>query len=522
MNQDHLSLTRRQLLAAGVTFSALAAGGIGLTKHASADEGTPVKGGVLQFAVTDASQGEKLDPIQSLNQHQGIYCSLIWDYLLDFDANYGPLPRLATKTEVNEDASKWTFTLRDDVKWHDGSPFTSEDVAWTVLRILDEKNGSPFLEQASAALDATRISTPDPHTIVFSLKSPDTLFPLLFLEHGAQIVKRGWSGDGVVSHAIGTGAFMVKEWSAGNGFELVRNPNYWRGDVYLDGVRSVVIPDPASKVQSVISGSSHTSDSIPPVQAVIAAASSSVELIRNPAAHAVYLTMDATHKPFDNPDVRMAFKLVLDRKQVLDTVFNGFGVLGVDCSAPVGNPMFPPSLHRERNVDAAKTLLAKAGYPNGIDVELIAAPVVGGIDDLAVAYAAAAKDAGIRVSIKQWPVDTYFDEVWLKKPFYVDYLQREHPLKALQLSFLAKGSWNETHVPDTKIDAFVHEGLKQTDPARQIDIIQQAMLWQANNEGVILPVFTDRLILRKRNLHGIGPSMFARPLDYSRAWIADA
>jgi peptide/nickel transport system substrate-binding protein len=485
----------------------------------SPPDAKPRRGGVLQFAVTDAGKSELLDPVQALNQHHGIYCALLWDYLLDFDEAYRPKPRLATSVESNGAATTWRIKLRSDVKFHDGKPFTSKDVAWTVKRILEKKNASPQYGYATRVLDPSRIETPDPQTVVFRLKAPDALFPLLFAVNGSQIVQDGWEPDGVATNAVGTGAFVGQRWKAGNGFEFERNPNYWNGEVYLDGIRSVVIPDPSSKIQSVLSGPSHATDNIPPAQIAIAEGTAGVEVSRVPAFYHTYIVMDTTRKPFDNPDVRTAFKLAANREQTLKNAYAGAGVLGADCSAPVNSPFFPSELRREQDTAKAKELLAGAGYPNGIDIELIAAPVIGGIDDLAVTYAAAAKDAGIRVNIKQWPVDTYFSEVWLKKDFYVDYLVRTHPLKALQLSFVPGAPFNQTFLKDTRAPEFTDRGLAETDSEKRADITREAMTWQADTEGIITPAFLDRITLLKSSVGGVKQTSVGRGRSFANAWL---
>jgi peptide/nickel transport system substrate-binding protein len=473
---------------------------------------------VLQFAVTDAGVNERLDPLPAINQHQGVYANLLWEPLLDFDEDFNPKPLLATMASANEASTVWTFRMRSGVKWHDGKPFTSGDVAWTLKRILNKSNGSPFYAQVSRSLSSDGLDSSDPAKLVCRLKSPDSLFPLIFMENGMQIVQDGWEPGKDISKAVGTGPFKVKSWRAGAGFEFVRNPSYWRGAPYLDGARSVIIPDPASKLQSVLAGPSYVSDSVSPAQ-LKTAKRYPVEVVRQKGFYHTYFTMDTRQKPFDNPDVRMAMKLAADRESILKTAYGGYGILGADCSAPVGDRFFPTGLKREYDVATAKSLLAKAGYPNGLDLQMIAAPVMGAIADAAVVYANAAKQAGIRISIKQWPVDTYFDQVWLKKPFYVDYLVHTHPLRALQLSFVSDAAWNETFLRNTVVDRFVAKGLAESNDAKRLEISHQAMAWQAENEGIITPAFHDRLIVRKSSLMGANFSSTGRA-DYSKAWIA--
>ena len=504
--------------AGGVLTTGLAACGSDSKSGSSggADD-KPQKGGILQFAVTDSSQGEKLDPLPALNQHHAIYSTLIWEYLLAVDDDYRPQPRLATKFTSNADASEWTFELRDDVKWHDGKPLTSKDVAWTLKRILDKDNGSPNYNAVKDVLDASGMDTSDPNVLVCKLKRSDALFPQLFIYDGSQIVQDGWEPDGKAANAVGTGPFKAKSFRPGAGFEVVRNDDWWGGVPYLDGARSVIIADQASKLQSVVSGPSHVTDNVTPAQ-IKATEGKPLELIRIKDFYITYFTMDTTKKPFDDVDVRMAFKLAADREKMLNIAFAGYATEGNDSSAPVGSAWVPDSARRERDVEQAKALLAKAGYPDGLDIELTTAPIIGGLADAGVAFAEAAKEAGIRVKIKQWPVDTYFDQVWLKKSFYVDYLGALHPLKALQLSFVDGAPYNETFLKDSKADQYVLDGLKEADEGKRDAITAEAMQWQADTEGILTTGFLDKLKIQKNTVRGATYSKNGQG-DYGRAWL---
>lgn len=514
-------LTRAAFLrgAAGAC-GGLMLGGLASCGDDSASTATerPRKGGVLQFAVSDASQSEKLDPLPAVNQHHALYASMIWDFLLAVDDQFRPQPRLATSFTSNADANVWTFELRQDVKWHNGKPFVAKDVAWTLKRLLNKSNGSPVYSQVSDVLDPDGIEVRGDHVIVCRLKRRDALFPQVFLYDGGQIVPDGWQPDGNPANAVGTGPFIAKAFRPGDGFEVVRNPNYWDGVPYLDGARSVVIPDSASKLQSVLSGPSHVSDNVAPAQ-IKSTEGRAVDLVRVKDFYITYLTMDTRVKPFDNPDVRMAFKLAADREKMLNIAFAGYGSEGNDSSVPVGSKWVSSTLRRRRDPEMARALLAKAGYPGGIDVELTSAAVIGGLNEAAVAFAASAADAGIRVKIKQWAVDTYFDQVWLKKPFYVDYLGALHPLKALQLSFVQGAPYNETFLAGSKADDYVRRGLQEVDEAKRDAIAAEAMRWQADAEGIITTGFLDKLKISKKTLRGATYSKNGQG-DYGRAWLA--
>lgn len=478
----------------------------------------PRSGGVLQIAISDVAESELLDPLQSLNQNNGLYAGIPWELLVEADNSWKPKLVLAESIEPNADASEWRIKVRRDVKWHDGKRLEAADVAWTLRRHLDEQNGSPFFGRVSASLEPDGLSTPKADLLVCRLKRPDSIFPLVFRTHGMQIVQDGWEPDGKARNAVGTGSFRLTEWTAGGGWAMERYGPYWRGAPRLDGIRGVAIPDQSNKLQSVLNGESHYSDGIDPAQLETVTASGSVEIVNEPQLLHTYLVMDTTQQPFDDPNVRKAFKLAADRQRIMEVAFRNKGGVGGDCVTPVGSVFFPPDLKRDQDVEQAKSLLSRAGHGGGIDMELVSAGIAGGVTDMVLAFKETVKDAGIDLNIRQTPVETYFEDIFLKERFYVDYLQHDHPINALELSFTTRAAWNETKLKDPRMDRFVESALAEIDEGRRAEIIREAMRFQADNEGLISLAFPDRLRAKKSAVQGLR-LRFAQGADLSKVWL---
>ncbi|MDQ3858930.1 MAG: ABC transporter substrate-binding protein [Actinomycetota bacterium] len=504
-------LTREELLrrgAAGVIFlsggSLLAACGGGDGEEGEQGQGgTPRRGGVLQLAISDTGgPKESLDPAVQTNVNDGIYTDLLYDALTVADADFNVHPVLAESWEANSDVTEWTFNLRQGVTWHDGKPFTSKDAAFSIERQLNEKLGSGIYDRLSQSLDKDGIQTPDAGTLVLKLKRPDSLIPLTLSARQARLVQ---SGTTDFSKGIGTGAFMLKSFTPARSWELQKNPKYWdKGVPYLDGVRGVIITEQSTKVQSVVSGESHVSDNIDFSAAATVKGNPNVQLMEFKNATYLLIAMDSTKPPFDDERVRMALKIAVDRDRVVQTAYQGYGETTSDVPVPSSDPFFPQEVGaRAQNIDEAKQLLTDAGYPDGIDVELITSQAYGAMVDLAVAYGQVVEPAGIRVKIKQWPADTFWDQVWLVKPMYTSYYTRRHPNEALSITYTSNAPWNESKLKSKELDDLVAKGLATTDEEEQKQAYQDALTIVANEAGTSIPAFINRLHVAKKNVRGV-------------------
>lgn len=504
-------LTRQQLLkgaagaAAGFTVLGLAGCGGGEEGAPGGDTaaGEPRRGGVLQIAISDTGgPKENLDPAVQTNVNDGVYTDLIYDALTRQDENWEVHPVLAESFEANADVTEWTFNLRQGVTWHDGKPFTSADAAFSIGRHLIEDTGSPLLDRLTPSLARDGIQTPDENTLVLRLKRPDSLIPLTLSTRHARLVQDGTTD---FSKGIGTGAFKLKSFRPARSWEVERNEQYWdEGVPYLDGIRGVVITEQSTKVQSVLSGESHVSDNIDFSAAATVQGNQNVELMEFKNATYLLVAMDSTKEPFDDERVRTAIKIAVDREQVVNTAYQGYGTVTSDVPVPADDPFFPEEIGiREQNIDEAKQLLADAGYPDGLDVELFTSQAYGAMVDLAVAFSQVVEPAGIRVKIQQAPADTYWDQVWLVRPMYTSYYTRRHPNEALSITYTTNAPWNESKLDSKELDDLVERGLATTDAEEQRQIYQDALAIVANEAGTAIPAFINRLHVRKKNAQGI-------------------
>jgi peptide/nickel transport system substrate-binding protein len=520
-------ITRRQLLK-GAAGLAAGASVLGIAGCGGGEEGTGgdtggtatgevKRGGILQVAFSDSSTDESLDPAISELNNDSFYTGQIYEGLTVADTDWGVHPVLAEKWEANEDATEWTFTLRQGVKFHDGTPFTAKDAAYSISRLLDEDLGSPLFSRLEPSLDTDGVAAQDDSTLVLRLKRPDSLMPLALSARHAMIVKDGTT-DFSVADALGTGPFKVKSFNPGQSWEVEKNPSYWESGVpYLDGIRGVVIGEQATKVQSVTSGQAHIADPIN--YSAASTVSGNAEILEFKGATYLLVAMDQTKEPFTDERVVDAIKMAVNREQVLQTVFQGYGDVTADVPVPTDDFFYPANLSTEQDIEGAKALLAEAGYANGIDLELHTSDSYGGMVDLAVAFQQSVEPAGIRVKINQGSPDTYWDQVWLVKPMYVSYYTRRHPNEILSVTYASKAPWNECKLKDPELDDLLSEGLKTTDREAQKQIYQDALSLVNDKHGTSIPAFVSKLWIKKKNVRGEELEL-SRGMIMKKAYIA--
>jgi peptide/nickel transport system substrate-binding protein len=178
--------------------------------------------------------------------------------------------------------------------------------------------------------------------------------------------------------------------------------------------------------------------------------------------------------PFDNKLVRKAFQLATDREKINQAAYLGKGSIAYDHPIHPSHPLYsdqckPP----DYNPEAAKAMLAEAGYPDGIDVTLYTADVAAGMIELAVAFKESAAPAGIRVEVKRVSSDTFWDTVWYAEPFTVNYWNaRPTPDAALSIQYLSDAAWDITKYVDLDFDALVYRARGEAPEAQKATYVE--------------------------------------------------
>lgn len=217
---------------------------------------TPVRGGAL---VQVLNQGEPTTLTAAVSQTASValVSAKIFDGLLHFDEDFRPVPELASGWSISEDGKEIRFNLRPGVTWHDGKPFTAQDVKFSFEEVWLKLH--PRGKATFAAVEA--VETPDPLTVVFKLRNPSgVIFSALNSIESPVIPKHLYEGTDILTNPwnakpVGTGPFRFREWVRGDHILLERNPSYWQeGKPYLDQVVFRVIPDATARYAAFETG----------------------------------------------------------------------------------------------------------------------------------------------------------------------------------------------------------------------------------------------------------------------------
>ncbi|NJD10970.1 MAG: hypothetical protein FIB01_11235, partial [Gemmatimonadetes bacterium] len=265
--------------------------------------------------------------------------------LIVFDAQQRPQPWLAAAWDtvrVAPDSLELTFRLRHDVRWHDGQPVTSADVAFTFERAKDPRTG--YVDMAAFAPYSPRVLTPDPYTVVLRLRvHPDFLEPWFLLPPLPRHVLGDVPPEQLVQHPFGTspvgsGPFRFVRRRPGNDWVFEANPDFpaaLGGRPYLDRLVYRTIPEQTGLLAEVLTGRVDIALSIRPAQVAQLRASPELRVLEVPSANWVFLGLNARLPFFDTRAERQAIRYALDRKAIVDGIMGGFNVLGRATVTPV-------------------------------------------------------------------------------------------------------------------------------------------------------------------------------------------
>ncbi|MEV5539915.1 ABC transporter substrate-binding protein [Saccharopolyspora shandongensis] len=423
-------MQRRQFVLGAALATALVAAGCA----ANSAPGTSTD--TLRYAAVGAPAAASNDPHGGLgNESDAMRFALLYDVLTVPGADGNTQPRLATSWTPDTTQTRWTLALRPDASFTDGRPVRAADVLFS-LRRMQDKAAENYGRMAMFDLAAS--TAVDDHTLNLVTRKPFAEVGRA-LESATFVVPEG-STD-FSNPVAGSGPFRMVGGDAASAV-LERNDRWWGPRPPLRRIEVRAMTDPQARADAVAAGQADVAGSVNPATAR-QSEQDGLQVVHRPAVTVYPVVMRLDRAPFDDPRVREAIKLAVDRKQLVDTVFLGQGTVGNDLLTPA-DPTAPRSPQRQRDLDRARRLLAEAGHAGGLDLTLRTTTAYPGMDTAATLLADQLKAAGIRVRVQVEPQDTYWTQVYSQADFYVSYLGGIPFLDVARVALLSTSPTNET------------------------------------------------------------------------------
>lgn len=459
------------------------------TADSTAATGVAKKGGTLRIARPPASDQEDLDPASTLPAYE--YLGALYSRLVKQARDGSPQPDLATAWESSADSLTWTFTLRTGVTFHNGRAFSSADAVYTLTHILDPGTRSPQAGVLSPFLDASGISAPDARTLVVRLTSPNAEFVSLLMNYNCYVIPKG-SGPTIGRTGIGTGPFKLVSFAAAGKGSVAANPDYFGGPPVLDAIEFTAIADVPARVNALLAEQvdliAQTNLDYATSKTVKASSGATTATVK--ATQWYVMPMLTTLAPFTDVSVRQAFKLAYDPTALLTAALHGRGTVANN------NPVAPT----DRNYldyqvapdpEKARALLRKAGLTSAQILNTSSYDPV--LTPMALGYQSSVKRAGLAIEVKSAASDTYYTDVWIKKPFCASYWYTGRPIDQLLGQIFRTGSsYNETHWSDASFDSTLDAARRTAEPAKRRQHYQDAQKLLVDRSGSIVPFLADR------------------------------
>jgi peptide/nickel transport system substrate-binding protein len=490
---------------------------------AAAQTGLP-KGGTLRLAMRcqDLKSPHTFSWVESSNSVRQVL-----DYLTVTGTDNVTRPGLVEKWEASPDLKTWTLRLRRTVKWHNGRQFTADDVVWNLKRVLDPKTGSSVLglmkgflledyetgekddkgnpKKSSRLWDANAIQKVDDFTVRLNGKAAQLAVPEQLFHYPLLIMDPAENGEFKVG-SNGTGAFQLVDNEVGRKQVLkARKEPYWGGGPYLDQIEFIDLgDDPAAAVAALASKQVDGLYGADIVQLEALQKIPHVKMYQVITAYTATARMQPV-KPFDDKRVRQAMRYAIDSNVVLQVAHRGLGQTGEHHHVSPVHPEYAKLPPMTRDVAKAKRLLAEAGHPNGIDVEIIARPQPAW-ELLAVQTMVEQwKEAGIRVKINVMPSTQYW-EVWTKVPFgFTTWAHRPLGVMSLALAYRTGVPWNESKYSNAEFDRLLAQAEGTLDVNARREIMARLEQILQDDGPIVQPVWRAIFTFHDKRVLGFRP-----------------
>ena len=475
--------------------------------------GPPIReGGIVRVGVIRPSA--EVDPLTVNDGGAAATVQTACEYLCFPSPDLRLQPRLATGWRPGRTVAEWTFTLRQGVRWHDGSPLTAEDVVASFDRYANPALGASAHAALRGILKPGNTERVDERTVRFHLLRPYADFPYLVsaLNYSAPILPRGYEHGDFARGGVGTGAYRLRSLDVGRQAVYVRHDAYWAGTPNLQGIELRYFDEAAEMVAALGKGEIGVIGGLGFRDAEPLFRRGDVRVYENPSSsyRPVHLRVD--QPPFDDRRVRQALGVALDREAIISSLLGDHADLGNDHAFA---PIFPVSPHgdevpqRRADPAAARRLLAEAGRPNGFRATLTTLQYED-IPQLAKLVRDQLRSIGVDLQLDIQSQPAYFGsgkrQPWLEVPMGIVYwASRGTPSQLIAPAYLSDGVWNSAHWRNRRFDDLIADFDAEVDVGRRRQLAIEAATLMQDETPALIPYWLRELRAVRREVQGVAP-----------------
>ncbi|WP_044870117.1 ABC transporter substrate-binding protein [Pseudomonas sp. LFM046] len=475
------------------------------------------RGGRIKVASATSSTADTLDPAKGGNYTDYCRHNMFYNGLTTLDDQLAPQMALAESFDTS-DATSWTIKLRKDVVFHDGKPFTSADVVYSLNRHKVPELGSKVL---TIAKQLEEVKAVGPHEVQIRLGSANADLPSLLATTHFLIVRDGTTD---FTLANGTGPFKCAEFQPGVRSIAKRNDSYWKpGLPYLDEIEFFAIPDEAARISALLAGDVDLINPVNPRSVSRIQDNPKVALMETKTGGYTDLVLRDELGPLQNPDFVLAMKHLLDRKQINRVAFRGYGTIANDQPiAPSNRYYFAGLPQRELDPEKAKYHLQKSGMA-GRTLPLVCSEAATGSVDIAQLLQLSGQQIGLKLDIKRVPSDGYWSNHWMKHPLGFGNVGTRPTADLLfSLFFQSDAGMNESGWKNEQFDQLLLAARGETDEAKRKQMYADMQVLVHEHCGIGIPQFNSSLDGHNAKLKGLSPHPLGGLMGYmfaERVWL---
>jgi peptide/nickel transport system substrate-binding protein len=459
----------------------------GAAETSGVSDSTPRRGGRLRLGIVDGDQAGNLDAHKPMGMGSTIRGFALYSKLWEWSEDMTPRLALAEEVTVNADASAWTIRLRPGLEFHHGKTISADDVIFSILRLTDPALASPYANLVQA-IDRDRIVKLDARTVRLHIREGAGFVPLpdTWTNFGG-IVPTDYHP---VTNPVGAGPYRIKQFLPGQRALFTRFENYFKpGQPYADELEIIDFKDQTSRLSALQSGQIDLANALRPEQALLLKGSTQADVLVSVTTGWQSFDLNLDKEPFRDDRVRRAFRLLVDREELVARALQGHGRIANDLYSPQ-DPAFNHGIaQRPHDVSEAKSLLKQAGYLNA-EIELT---TNAGGSTAALVFSEQARRSGLNLKVKQvdqatfagrrrndWTISTGGT---LGVSFLATALHIDAPIAVS----------NKTHFRDPRFADLFHQALREPDLAKRRPLIHEAQQIQHDRGGLLIWGFANTL-----------------------------